>query len=153
MTEAKTPRIPLIEEDPKTRPTRSKRVLSELVKGASFEEVRTREKITPRQMEHILRSVLRKRWMAPAQDFARLQIARLDGMMTNLMARIEKGELGAIDRALKIVDRLDRYHGFSRAPFNAIEPYGDEERVKLFNKLNRAADLVKDDSGEESPQE
>ena len=47
------------------------------------------------------------------------------------MDRIESGDLEAIDRALKIVDRLDRYHGFPRAS-PAIEQYGEEERARLM---------------------
>ena len=44
----------------------------------------------------------------------------------------------AIDRAVKVVDRLDRYHGFHRAS-PAIEGYGDDEREKLLDKLNAVA--------------
>jgi hypothetical protein len=158
MTEANLPSSPLpIEANPpktaKTRMTRSKRVLAEVVKGASLEEIRAREKITIKQMEQILRNVLRKRWVAPAQEFTRLQIARLDAMLAKLIERMEDGELRAIDRALKIIDRLDRYHGFSRAPFAAIEPYGEEERTKLLNKLNEAAARLKAETDEESPEE
>jgi hypothetical protein len=65
--------------------------------------------------EKILRDELRRRWVAPAQEFARLQIARLEGTILKLIDRVQKGELEAIDRALKIVDRLDRYGGFTRA--------------------------------------
>ena len=141
----------------KTRVARSKRVLSRLVEGASLDEIGKGEKIGRRQAEQLLRGILRKRWVAPAQEFARLQIARLDAMMANLMERMQSGELAAIDRALKIIDRLDRYHGFSKAPFNAIEPYGEEERTKLLNKLNEAAARLKaertEDSLDESPEE
>jgi hypothetical protein len=159
MTEANRPKIPLIVEEeeppktPKKRVSRQKRVLSRMVEGASLDEIGSHEKITRGQTEHILRSVLRKRWVAPAQEFARLQIARLDAMMANLIERMQKGELAAIDRALKIIDRLDRYHGFSRAPFHAVEPYGEEERTKLLNKLNEAAARLTGANGEESPEE
>ncbi len=55
------------------------------------------------------------------------------------MDRDSRGEIAAIDRALKIIDRLDRYHGFHRAS-PAIEPYGEEERERLLAKLNEVAD-------------
>ena len=54
------------------------------------------------------------------------------------------GELEAIDRALKIVDRLDRYHGFTRAS-RAIEQYGEEERARLMQKLNDVAARLQTD--------
>ena len=36
-------------------------------------------------------------------------------MILKLLDRLQDGDLKAIDRALKIVDRLDRYHGFTKA--------------------------------------
>ena len=46
-------------------------------------------------------------------DFAKLQIARLESLSLLTLDRGQKGELEALDRALKILDRLDRYHGFT----------------------------------------
>ena len=86
--------------------------------------------------------------LAPAQDFARLQIARLDGMILKLIDRIQMGELEAIDRALKIVDRLDRYHGFTRAN-RPPEQYGEEERARLMQKINDVAARLQPDKPEE----
>ena len=95
-------------------PTRGKRVLASLIGGAGLDEIGAAEKLTRKRTE-ILRDELRRRWVAPAQEFARLQIARLDSMILKLIDRVQKGDLKAIDRALKIVDQLDRYHGFTRA--------------------------------------
>jgi hypothetical protein len=110
--------------------------------------VRSSEKITRARTERILRDELRRRWVAPAQDFARLQIARLDGMILKLIDRIQRGELEAIDRALKIVDRLDRYHGFTRAN-RPPEQYGEEERARLMQKINDVAARLQADKPEE----
>ena len=60
------------------------------------------------------------------------------------MDRVGGGELAAIDRALRIIDRLDRYHGFQRAS-PALEPYGEEERERLLDKLNAVAARLADD--------
>ena len=99
------------------RPTASKRsraqrVLTPLIAGAGVDEISATEQVTRKRTESILRHELRNRWVAPAEEFARLQIARLEQMILKLLDRIQSGELEAIDRALKIVDRLDRYHGF-----------------------------------------
>ena len=80
-------------------------------------------------------------WVAPAEEFARLQIARLEQMILKLLDRIQSGELEAIDRALKIVDRLDRYHGFTKA-MRTTEQYGEEERARLLQKINEIADRL-----------
>ena len=40
-------------------------------------------------------------------------------MILKLLERLQSGDLKAIDRALKIVDRLDRYHGFTKGAAHA----------------------------------
>jgi hypothetical protein len=132
---------------PSTRPNRStaatltQRVLAALIAGAGVDEIRAAERLTGRRMESILRRELRARWVAPAEEFARLQIARLERMIVRLVEPIQNGDLKAIDRALKIVDRLDRYHGFTRAK-RLPEQYDDEDRARLLKKLNEIADRL-----------
>jgi len=125
----------------RARVTRAHRVLASLIAGAGVDEIAAKERLTPKRTESILRQELRNRWVAPAEDFARLQIARLEQMILKLLERLQSGDLKAIDRALKIVDRLDRYHGFTRAQ-RMPEPYGDEERARLLKKINEIADRL-----------
>ena len=89
----------------------------------------------------MLRQELRSRWVAPAEEFARLQIARLERMIAKLVDRLQNGDLKAIDRALKIVDRLDRYHGFTKAK-RLPEQYGEEDRARLLKKINDVAERL-----------
>jgi hypothetical protein len=143
MTDANPPTPPKA-----AAPTRAKRVLASLIAGAGLDEIGAAEKLTRKRTEKILRDELRRRWVAPAQEFARLQIARLDSMILKLIERVQKGELEAIDRALKIIDRLDRYHGFTRA-HRLPEPYGEEERARLMQKINDVAARLQSDKLEE----
>ncbi len=115
--------------------TRAQRILASLVAGASLDDIGALEKLSRRRTEKILRDELRRRWTVPSQEFAKLQIARLDKTMLKLIDRVEDGELEAIDRLLKVIDRLDRYHGFTRAS-GLPDSYGEEERGRLFDKLN-----------------
>ena len=133
----------------RAEPTRGQRILASLVAGAGVDEIGSQEKLSRKRVEKILRDELRRRWVAPAHDFARLQIARLDNMVVQLVARAQKGNLAAIDRVLKILDRLDRYHGFTRASQAAVEPYGEEERERLLNKINAVAARLQADNPEE----
>ena len=89
----------------RARVTRAQRVLASLIAGAGVDEIAATERLTPKRTESILRQELRNRWVAPAEDFARLQIARLEQMILKLLERLQNGDLKAIDRALKIVDR------------------------------------------------
>jgi hypothetical protein len=132
----------------KTPPGRGERILASLVAGAGFEQIGAKEKLSRRRAERIVHDQLGRRWVAPAQDFARLQIARLEYIILKLSARVREGEVGAIDRALKALDRLDRYHGFTRAS-RMIEPYGEEERERLLNKINQVAARLQSDKPEE----
>jgi hypothetical protein len=125
----------------RARVTRAQRVLASLIAGAGVGEIASTERLTPKRTESILREELRNRWVAPAEDFARLQIARLEQMILKLLERLQSGDLKAIDRALKIVDRLDRYHGFTKAS-RMPEPYGEQDRVRLLKKINEIADRL-----------
>jgi hypothetical protein len=132
--------------NPPTRSKRSRaslaqRVLASLVAGAGVDDISAAEQLTRKRTENILRQELRNRWVAPAEEFARLQIARLEQMILKLLDRIKNGELEAIDRALKIVDRLDRYHGFTKAK-RATEQYDEEDRARLLKKINEIADRL-----------
>jgi hypothetical protein len=69
-------------------------------------------------------------------------------MLLKLIDRVQTGDLEAIDRALKIVDRLDQYHGFTRAN-RAPEQYGEEERARLMQKINDVVARLRSDEPEE----
>ncbi len=125
----------------RARVSRAQRVLASLIAGAGVDEIGATEQLTRKRTESILRQELRNRWVAPAEDFARLQIARLEQMILKLLERLQEGDLKAIDRALKIVDRLDRYHGFTSAK-RIPEPYGEEDRARLLKKINEIADRL-----------
>jgi hypothetical protein len=125
----------------RTKSTRAQRILASLIAGAGMDEIGVAERLTRKRTENVLRQELRSRWVAPAEDFARLQIARLEQMLLTLLGRLQNGDLKAIDRALRIVDRLDRYHGFTKA-MRLPEQYGDEECARLLKKMNEIADRL-----------
>ena len=125
----------------RARSNRAERVLASLIAGAGLDEIGAAERLTRKRTESILRQELRNRWVAPAEDFARLQIAWLEQMLLKLLDRLQNGDLEAIDRAVKIVDRLDRYHGFTKAK-RIPEQYGEEERARLLKKLNEVAERL-----------
>jgi hypothetical protein len=60
----------------RARVTRAQRVLASLIAGAGVDEIGAAERLTRKRTEGILRQELRNRWIAPADDFAKLQIAR-----------------------------------------------------------------------------
>ena len=125
----------------RSKVTRAKRILALLIAGAGVDEIGAAERLTRKRIESILRQELRNRWVAPAEDFARPQIAGLEQMLLKLLDRLQNGDLKAIDRAIRIVDRLDRYHGFTKAKRFPAQ-YGEEERARLLKKVNEIADRL-----------
>ena len=129
------------------RDARSKRIIAALIDGVDLDAIAAQERLPPKEVQAILREELSRRWVAPAADFAKIQIARLENLCLHVMDRIDSGDIAAVDRALRIIDRLDRYHGFQRAS-PAIEPYGEEQRERLLAKINEAAERLYGESAE-----
>lgn len=117
---------------------RGPQILLALVAGAGVDAIAEQEGLSRKRVEKILRDELRRRWIAPAEDYARLQIVRLEAMSGKLAAKAERGDLPAIDRMLKILDRLDRYHGFSRLTPAMSNEY-EGAHARLMAKINSAA--------------
>ena len=109
-----------------------------MINGASLTDIATSEQLVPKRVEKMMRDELRKRWIAPVQDYARLQIARLEAIATQLKEKSKNGDLPTIDRLLKVLDRLDRYHGFTKlAALGA--PHARTCASKLIVKLGQGA--------------
>ena len=120
---------------------RGAKIVAALAAGQTVEAIADREGLTPKRVETLLRDALRRRWVAPAADHARLQIVRLEAMAATLAPLAAAGETAAIDRALKIIDRLDRCHGFNKlAP--VIDPPHEGGRERLLAKLNAMAERM-----------
>jgi hypothetical protein len=129
---------------------RAKRMIAALVDGVDLDAIAAQERLPPKEVQAILREELSRRWVAPVADFAKIQIAQLENLCLHVMERVDSGDIAAVDRALRIIDRLDRYHGFQRTS-PAIKPYGEEERERLLAKINEAAErLYGEDGGRRS---
>ena len=120
------------------RVSRGPAVLAAMINGVSLTDIATSENMNPKRVEKTLRDELRKRWIAPAQDYARLQIARLEAIANQLKEKSKNGDLPTIDRLLKVMDRLDRYHGFTKLA--ALSTSSREDvREQLIVKLEQGA--------------
>ncbi len=120
---------------------RGAKIVAALISGQSIEAIAESEGLTRKRAEALLRDELRRRWVAPAADYARLQIVRLEAIAATLAPLAENGELPAIDRVLKILVRLDRYHGFGKLAPASAEP-DEGARARLLAKLNTMAERM-----------
>jgi hypothetical protein len=114
-------------------------VLAAIVAGASIEDVAKDLKLSVKRVENLLRRELQRRWVAPAQEHARLQIARLEAIAVKLKPKTDEGDLPSIDRLLRLLDRLDRYHGYSKLTAIADAKQDEDVRGKLAVKIGTPA--------------
>jgi hypothetical protein len=108
------------------------RVLDELTVGHSVDKICQARNLTRARFERILRTELKSLPIRPAADYAKLQIRRLEAMVDRLTADANKGDLAATDRLLRILDRLDRYHGFVKQSQKPAAP--DERDDEAFDR-------------------
>jgi hypothetical protein len=114
------------------------RALDMLISGRSVDSIADARKHTRARVERNLRAELNAISIRPALDYAKLQIKRLEAIVGKLVEKANDGDLAAVDRILKILDRLDRYHGFAKLPPVSQRP-ANQAYEALLKKLSDMA--------------
>ena len=91
---------------------REQRIVEFLNRGVSIAEIAAREGVTEKHMRAIVREILARRMPEPPAEFLALQVSRLNEALLVAYGAMGGGNLQAVDRVVKIVRELDRYHGF-----------------------------------------
>ena len=94
---------------------RDYKVIELLAAGFPIEEIAAREGISARRARGHAAAALARRTLDPPAHFAQLQIRRLSEALLVCTSAMSRGNLQAVDRVVKIVRELDRYHGFGPA--------------------------------------
>ncbi|MGC2787236.1 MAG: hypothetical protein WA397_26105 [Roseiarcus sp.] len=91
-----------------------------LNRGASVPEIAAREGLTLKRMRNVVREILSERMPQPPAEFLALQVSRLnEALLVSFSAMHDPAEgtnFEAVDRVVRIVRELDRYHGFAAVP-------------------------------------
>ena len=89
-----------------------------IVTGFSYAEVAEQFQMTANAVRHIVNKEIARRRLDAPEHYVRLQVARLNKGMMVVEKGLARDNLGAVDRLLKVVAHLDRYHlgAPSRAP-------------------------------------
>jgi hypothetical protein len=99
---------------------REARVISMLNRGVSVPEIAGLEGLSLKRMRNLVREILAERIPQPPAEFLALQVSRLNEALLVTYGAMHTASAGtnfeAVDRVVKIVRELDRYHGFSAAP-------------------------------------
>ena len=83
----------------------------------SVAEIAARERVSLKRMGNLVREILATRAPRPPAEYLALQVGRLNEALlvsyTAMYNSIAGTNFEAVDRVIKIVRELDRYHGFA----------------------------------------
>ena len=97
---------------------RRDRIFARLLEGQPYQAIAAAEAITPRRVRKIVQEALQKDNVHPKRDFILVQIARLEGALRLIEQKMAEGKLNAVDRLVKVLEQLDRYHERVEAPWS-----------------------------------
>jgi hypothetical protein len=87
---------------------RARRIFARLIGGQSIRAIAAAERLSVRRVQQIVRQRLERSNVNPADDYALLQIARLERALDLLGAQIDAGKPAAADAFVRILDLLNR---------------------------------------------
>ncbi len=129
---------PIVRRTAREREQRRIRILAMVQSGFSYEAIARDENLSRERVRQIVAQSLDEREGGTRLDLARVQIARLEPALRLAARGVADGELRAIDRLLKVLDRLDKYGAVADAKRSVNE--GGRER--LLAKLNHMAERM-----------
>ena len=94
---------------------RERRIVDLLNRGVSVAEIAAREEVTEKRMRALVSEILARRMPEPPAEFLALQVSRLNEALLVAYGAMSGANLRAVDRVVKIVRELDRYHGLFAA--------------------------------------
>src|SRR5208337_1379313 len=77
--------------------------------------IAAREDVTEKRMRALISEILARRMPEPPAEFVALQVSRLNEALLVAYSAMGGMNLKAVDRVVKIVRELDRYHGLFSA--------------------------------------
>lgn len=119
------------------RAERRLRILAHLQAGWSYEAIAAEERLSRERIRQIVVESLAERIVDARHDHLRLQIARLSPALRLAAAQVAAGDLRAVDRLIKVLDRLDKYQGAAAALHTEDTRAYDELMAKLADMTAR----------------
>lgn len=117
---------------------RQKEALSLRLVGLSYDAIAERLGFANRSGAfRAVQAALKKTLQEPADELRTLELERLDSMLLPMMAQAKKGNQGAVDRVLRIMERRAKLLGLDAPTKQEIRvPDGVETRVIFEEKAN-----------------
>ena len=115
---------------------RAQRIFARLMGGESMRAIATSENLSLRRVQQIVREQLDRRNANPADDFALLQIARLERALDVIGGQIDAGKPAAAHAFVRILDHLNRLAP-ERLRLKAMFQRVGDEVDKMEDRLGR----------------
>jgi hypothetical protein len=115
---------------------RAQRIFARLMAGESVRAIAASETLSVRRVQQIVREHLDRRNSNPAEDFALLQIARLERALDLVGSLIDGGKPSAAHAFVRLLDHLNRLAPDRLRLKPAFQRVGDEVD-KMEEKLER----------------
>lgn len=96
---------------------REQKIVNLLNAGVSISEIAAREGVTERRVRQRVQEILARRAPSAPAEYVALQVGRLNEALLVAYSAMANQNLGAVDRVVKIVRELDRYHGLAAPDF------------------------------------
>jgi hypothetical protein len=94
---------------------RERLIVDCLNRGVSAAEIARPIGVTEKRMRALTKEILARRMPAAPEDFAALQVSRLNEALLAAYGAMSAENLRAVALVVRIVRELDRYHGFAAA--------------------------------------
>jgi hypothetical protein len=124
--------VPFLTEEHK----RAQRIFARLMGGESMRAIAASENLSLRRVQQIVREQLDRRNANPADDFALLQIARLERALDLVGGQIDAGKPSAAHAFVRILDHLNRLAP-DRLRLKAAHPRIGDEIETMEDRLGR----------------
>ena len=92
---------------------REQRIVEYLNRGVAVAEIAARQGVSEKRMHAVVRDILDRRMPHAPKEFVSIQASRLNEALLVAYSAMSMTNLAAVDRVVKIVRELDRYHGLS----------------------------------------
>ena len=131
--------MPTLPSPARERDLRRLRILAQVQAGLSYAAIAREEGLSRERVRQIVAQALGEEAAGTKLDHARVQIARLEPALRLAARAVADGDLGGIDRLLRVLDRLDKYSAVE----DAGGAYDENARERLLTKLNTMAERMR----------
>ena len=115
---------------------RAQRIFARLIGGQSIRAIAAAERLSVRRVQQIVRQQLERRNANPADDYALLQIARLERALDLIGGQIDAGKPAAVHAFVRVLDHLNRLAP-NRLRLRATALQVGDEVEKMAEQLDR----------------